>query len=152
VPCSILTPARTVSLSCFASMAGEPRHRHNHPLPRPVSQHPVPEPQPAHTRRSDADTESDNEREATELRSVSSLHQSGRQNSRILSSPPALSSDSHWYDPVGKFWRHNIKISVPHDDCRDHLGKACVPCRCLMMPRTTILCWLSRPTPSASHH
>jgi hypothetical protein len=127
LPCSILTPAKTVSLSCFASMASEPRHRH--PLPRPVSQHAVPEPQPAHTRRSDADTESDNEREATELRSVSSFQQSGRQNLRILSSSSAISTTSHWYDPVRRFWRHCVRITVPHDDCRDHLGKACVLCR-----------------------
>lgn len=125
LPCSILTPAQIVSLSCFASMTGEPRHRH--PVPRPVSpQHTVPEPQPAHTRRSDAETDSDNEREATELRSVPSRQQSGRQNSRILSSPPSISTTSHWYDPVRKFWRHCVIISVPHDDCRDHLGKACV--------------------------
>jgi hypothetical protein len=129
-------------------MAGEPRHRH--PLPRPISQHLVPEPQPAHTRRSDADTESDNEREATELRSVPSFQQSGRQNSRILSSPPAISTNSHWYNlnPARRFWRHCVRITVPHDDCRDHLGKASVLC-CARGCRGQPSLWLSH-TPQLS--
>jgi len=82
----------------------------------------VPEPEPAHTRSADGESEHDGDREATELRSVTSArHQTRR--SRVLS-PPAR-PESHWYDPVRKFWRHSVRITVPHDDCRDHLGKAC---------------------------
>lgn len=100
-------------------MAEEPRQRR--PLATHVSKETVPEPEPVHTRSSDPDPESDNEREATELHSV---QQSGRRLSRVLSPPPR--EKVHWYDPVSKFWRHHVRISVPHDDCRDHLGKACV--------------------------
>lgn len=81
----------------------------------------VPEPEPAHTRRSDAESDSDNDREATELQDVTSPPEQ-RRLSRILS-PPAR-PQSHWYDGGRKFWRHNVRITVPHDDCRDHLGKA----------------------------
>ena len=59
--------------------------------------------------------------EATELRPVSCDVKDSRLSlSRVLSpGRPRI----HWYDPVKKFWRHNIRISVPHEDCRDHLGK-----------------------------
>jgi len=111
---------------CSASMADEPRQRR--PLPPRVSQDVVPEPEPAHVR-PDADSASDNEREATELRSVTP-GQSARRRSRVLS-PPA-SSKVHWYNNsvLSKYWRHHVNITVPHDDCRDHLGKASVLCLC----------------------
>jgi hypothetical protein len=116
---------------CSASMADEPRQRRSRaPLPRRVSQDVVPEPEPAHTRdlgRPDTDSASDNGREATELRSVTP-GQSALRRSRVLS-PPA-SSKSHWYDGVSRHWRHHVNITVPHDDCRDHLGKASVSVSC----------------------
>ncbi|KAK4499689.1 hypothetical protein PRZ48_010207 [Zasmidium cellare] len=75
----------------------------------PVRQ--IPEPEPAYLR----DTDSDDEREATELRSVASR----QRVSRVLSFELP---QEHWYDPVRKFWRHHVRISVPHVDCRDHLA------------------------------
>ena len=104
-------PARSIELLCYsASMAEEPRQRR--PLPWRASQDVVSEPEPVHIR-PDADSASDDEREATELRSVTS----GRRRSRVLSTP--ASSKLRW-------WRHHVNITVPHDDCRDHLGKASV--------------------------
>lgn len=73
----------------------------------------IPEPEPAHLQ---ADTDSDDEREATELRTVT--RRPGVY--RILS--PG-STQLRWYDPIKKFWRHHIRLSVPHVDCRDHLGE-----------------------------
>lgn len=104
-------PARLHALSI---MAEEARQRRK-------SNGVVPEPEPAHTRRSDAESDSDNDREATELQDVTSPPEQ-RRLPRILS-PPAR-PESHWYDGGRKFWRHNVRITVPHDDCRDHLGKA----------------------------
>lgn len=99
------------TLSCFPHtvMAGE--------YDRRDSQDAILEPEPALVRRhSQAPTESDDELEATELRDVPN-----RPVSRVITKerPPL-----HWYDPIRKTWRHNIRISVPHVDCRDHLGKA----------------------------
>lgn len=102
----------------MADAVDEPRQRR--PLPPRVSQDVVPEPEAAYfSRTPDADSASDNEREATELRSVTP---GARRRSRVLS-PPA-GSKLHRYDPLSKFWRHHVNITVPHDDCRDHLGKA----------------------------
>lgn len=88
---------------------------------------PIPEPEPVHVRRrhsSQAETESDDEYEATELRDVSPPRQDSaeapRRTSRILS-PPQL-KEPHWYDPVKRFWRHNVRVTVAHVDCRDHLA------------------------------
>lgn len=129
----------TCFLLCYSAvMAEEPRQRR--PPQPPESHHVLPEPEPAHTRRSDADSASDNEREATELRSVTPGQQSARRRSRVLS-PPARSK-LHWYDPVSKYWRHHINITVPHDDCRDHLGKASVlrsACALLRMAPSSML-------------
>lgn len=79
----------------------------------PVRKGQIPEPEPAHLR---DDTDSDDEREATELRTVVQRPRL----SRVLSAGLA---PQHWYDPVWKFWRHHVRISVPHVDCRDHLGE-----------------------------
>jgi len=76
----------------------------------------IPEPEPIHRRT--PDTESDDEFEATELRDVSATER--------VRVPHALSPTQHkrhWYNPIHKFWRHHIRISVPHNDCRDHLGE-----------------------------
>jgi hypothetical protein len=112
----------------MADAVDEPRQRR--PLPPRVSQDVVPEPEAAYfSRTPDADSASDNEREATELRNVTP-GQSARRRSRVLS--PSISSKLHWYDPFSKYWRHNVNITVPHDDCRDHLGKASVfRCACV---------------------
>jgi hypothetical protein len=130
-------------------MADEPRQRRA--IPRRASQDVVSEPEPAHTRDfggPDADSASDIEREATELRSVTPA---GRRRSRVLS-PPA-SSELHWYNPLSKYWRHNVNITVPHDDCRDHLGKASVHrCACawlrvipIVLPCQRFLLLFTRP-------
>ncbi|KAF2217411.1 hypothetical protein CERZMDRAFT_12151, partial [Cercospora zeae-maydis SCOH1-5] len=26
------------------------------------------------------------------------------------------------FNPLQKFWRHNVQLTVPHVDCRDHLA------------------------------
>ncbi|EGP87391.1 uncharacterized protein MYCGRDRAFT_93582 [Zymoseptoria tritici IPO323] len=67
----------------------------------------IPEPEPAHLHSGDS---SDDEREATELRDV--WRPAVRRNVR-----PA-----HWYDGLQRWWKRNVYLSVPHVDCRDHLG------------------------------
>ena len=128
----------------MADAVDGPRQRQGRPLPRRTSQDVVPEPEPAHL--GDADSASDNEREATELRSVTPA---GRRRSRVLS-PPA-SSKLHWYNNsvLSKFWRHHVNITVPHDDCRDHLGKASVSVLCCAYCGCTH--GASMPTLSPSH-
>ncbi|KAF2723223.1 hypothetical protein K431DRAFT_201153, partial [Polychaeton citri CBS 116435] len=27
-----------------------------------------------------------------------------------------------WHAPLRKFWRHQVRVSVRHEDCRDHLA------------------------------
>lgn len=81
-------------------------------------------PEPAHVREEHEphafeELTSDDELEATELRPVRAVEDQLPRLSHILSpGKPQL----HWYDPVKKYWRHHIRISVPHEDCRDHLG------------------------------
>lgn len=78
------------------------------------------EPAPAHIPLDQYDTESDDgDREATELRTIDPNAQRPRV-SRVLSNERPV---EHWYDHVRKAWRHQIRISVPHVDCRDHLGR-----------------------------
>lgn len=77
------------------------------------------EPAPAHIPLDQYDTESDDEDlEATELRSID--RNARPRVSRVLSQGKPI---EHWYDYVRKTWRHQIRISVPHVDCRDHLGE-----------------------------
>ena len=75
-------------------------------------------PQPAHIRE---ETDSDEEWEATELRQIDpDDNPRPHRLSRVITpNKPAV----RWYDPIKKFWRHEVRISVPHEDCRDHLGK-----------------------------
>ncbi|GAB7363525.1 hypothetical protein MBLNU230_g3794t1 [Neophaeotheca triangularis] len=81
------------------------------PGPRSTSRNStIPEPEPAHL--NPEHHGSDDEREATELRDTSHL-------SRPEHQPP---QQQHWYTPVQQFWRHQIQLSVPHVDCRDHLA------------------------------
>lgn len=95
--------------------------------PKEPPEDPVTQPEPAHVRESHEsprtapdDSDDEREREATELRTVRSQQRTKQQRiSRVLSPD---SSRLHWYDPVKKIWRHHIRISVPHVDCRDHLA------------------------------
>lgn len=77
-------------------------------------------PEPAHLRDEQHASEqhaSDDELEATELRLVD--NDKPRLSRVITPDKPMV----RWYDPFRRFWRHQIRISVPHVDCRDHLGK-----------------------------
>lgn len=89
----------------------------------------VPEPahvhesyEPAFSPDTDTDTDTDDEElEATELRELSDNARSGMPPvSHVLSPGKPI---NRWDDKLRRFWRHQIRISVPHDDCRDHLGK-----------------------------
>jgi hypothetical protein len=84
---------------------------------------PIPEPEPAHIVDDEQATQPDDEQEATELRAVSTAPHSAKRRkiSRIIS--PDKSS-IRWHDPFTRAWRHHIRLSVPHVDCRDHLGKS----------------------------
>ena len=53
----------------------------------------------------------DSDREATELRPMATHVYSP-------DSPPR-----HWHDFLRRFWRHQVRVTVPHVDCRDHLGE-----------------------------
>ncbi|WPB01722.1 uncharacterized protein RHO25_006353 [Cercospora beticola] len=90
---------------------------------------PIPEPEPAHI----PDGIPAHEREATELlpplTSTSAAQtpqddeqqtEAPRRISRILT-PSTISSISP-FTPLKKFWRHNVQLTVPHVDCRDHLA------------------------------
>ena len=93
--------------------------------PGDVIQRPEPARSPAHSLER-YDTESDDELEATELRQLSQ-DQLRREIERLPRVSHVISPGQpmvHWYDPVKKFWRHSVRISVPHEDCRDHLGES----------------------------
>ncbi|KAF2763654.1 hypothetical protein EJ03DRAFT_283703 [Teratosphaeria nubilosa] len=85
---------------------------------RGLSQDAIPELEPAHTIGERPETASDDEREATELHGIKSRDETRRVSRIISPDGPAV----YWWDPVWKFWRHHVRISVPHDDCRDHLA------------------------------
>ncbi|GAB1727625.1 hypothetical protein NU195Hw_g4700t1 [Hortaea werneckii] len=77
---------------------------------------PIPEPPEAvHPRPNDAENESDHEREATELRTMAEPHRT-RQVTMTPGKP------QQWHAGIKRLWRHNIRLSVPHADCRDHLA------------------------------
>jgi hypothetical protein len=85
----------------------------------------VQRPEPAHSPPHSLEryeTESDDELEATELRQLSQEIERLPPVSHVISPGQPM---IHWYDPVRKFWRHEVRISVPHEDCRDHLGESC---------------------------
>ncbi|KXT07606.1 hypothetical protein AC578_10152 [Pseudocercospora eumusae] len=75
--------------------------------------HSIPEPEPAHI----PDAIPDDEREAQELYEVAT--EPRQRLGQVLSPRPAQNS---WCGPVKKFWRHSVRIDVPHVDCRDHLA------------------------------
>lgn len=68
-------------------------------------------------RTSSHEREDEREREATELEDVAILSQRTSRLASINPSPPA------WIESLSKVWRQQIRVSVPHADCRDHLGK-----------------------------
>ncbi|EME79230.1 uncharacterized protein MYCFIDRAFT_143425 [Pseudocercospora fijiensis CIRAD86] len=74
----------------------------------------IPEPEPAYI----PDGIPDDEREAQELHQVAS--EPRERISRILS--PGTTAQESWFGPVKNFWRHHVRIDVPHVDCRDHLA------------------------------
>jgi len=77
-------------------------------LPREWAESPLP----------DDTTDSDSELEATELHRLND-------NPTVVGLSHILSPGDpmlHWYDPIKRLWRHQIRISVPHADCRDHLA------------------------------
>ncbi|KAK3636449.1 hypothetical protein LTR56_014236 [Elasticomyces elasticus] len=79
----------------------------------------IPEPEEAHIR-DDASTlhdRPDDEREAFDLHT--SGERTKRRVSRVISPGNAMRA---WHDPLRKLWRHHIRLSVPHVDCRDHLA------------------------------
>ena len=85
----------------------------------------VSQPEPAlvrrnlHTHGADEGDEADNnEREATELHGI--RNPTVRSDTHIVN--PDRPVRRYWYDPARRLWRNNIQISVPHVDCRDHLG------------------------------
>ncbi|KAI7487998.1 hypothetical protein KC351_g2251 [Hortaea werneckii] len=71
-------------------------------------------PEAVHSRPSNAEDESDEEREATELHNVAE-----QRPARHVTTSPA---GPQWQDDIKKLWRHHIRLSVPHIDCRDHLA------------------------------
>ena len=71
------------------------------------------------------------EREATELdayqdqstvtRNEGSASGSGRHYYVVNERQPPRDRPT-WYQAVSTFWTRYVRLSVPHDDCRDHLG------------------------------
>jgi hypothetical protein len=97
--------------------SGDRRHEH--------AINAIPEPEAAHINRPDDDEIPDDEREAIDLHTPAQQKASKqKRGSRVLS--PNRSSTYGWKfgEVVARLWRHNVTISVPHVDCRDHLGKA----------------------------
>ncbi|KAI6789421.1 hypothetical protein KC360_g1878 [Hortaea werneckii] len=77
---------------------------------------PIPEPPEAvHPRPTDIENESDDEREATELHTIAE-----QRRARHITTTPGRSQQ--WHDDIKRVWRHHIRLSVPHADCRDHLA------------------------------
>ncbi|KAI6826235.1 hypothetical protein KC340_g10362 [Hortaea werneckii] len=77
---------------------------------------PIPEPPEAvHPRPNNAENESDNEREATELHTIAEQHRT-----RQVTTSPGRPQE--WHADIKRLWRHHIRLSIPHVDCRDHLA------------------------------
>lgn len=87
---------------------------------KPSQRQEIPEPEPAHL----PDDTADDEREAISLQSPDSRTNAAKSKSRVL--PPNRHRD-RWYQPVWKLWRYHVRLTVPHDDCRDHLGASASP-------------------------
>ncbi|KAI6814229.1 hypothetical protein KC332_g8019 [Hortaea werneckii] len=72
-------------------------------------------PEAVHPRPTDIENESDNEREATELHTIAEQHRA-----RLVTAGPGR--PQRWHDDIKRVWRHHVRLSVPHADCRDHLA------------------------------
>ena len=90
-----------------------------HRPPHQVSGDPIYRPEPVHLQPTNASGE--------ELAPTEHGHDGeGSVNSRPRVSRIVTSGkvSEHWYDRVKKFWRHQVRVAVPHVDCRDHYGKS----------------------------
>ncbi|RMX77742.1 hypothetical protein D0869_09637 [Hortaea werneckii] len=76
-------------------------------------------PEAVHPRPNEAENESDNEREATELQNIAEQHPPRHVTTTTTTTP---GRPQQWYAGVKNLWRHHIRLSVPHADCRDHLA------------------------------
>ncbi|KAI7256904.1 hypothetical protein KC343_g4846 [Hortaea werneckii] len=72
-------------------------------------------PEAVHSRPTNTEEESDNEREATELHTIAE-QRPARHVTRTPGRP------QQWLADIKRLWRHHIRLSVPHADCRDHLA------------------------------
>lgn len=81
-------------------------------------------PEAVHPRPNEAENESDNEREATELQNIAEQHPPRHVTTTTTTTTPGR--PQQWYAGVKNLWRHHIRLSVPHADCRDHLGRICL--------------------------
>ena len=82
----------------------------------------IQQPEPAHVH--EEQYHSDSDLEATELRPVTPVEHDLKRPPRLSRLITPEKPLVRWYDPIKRFWRHQIRISVPHVDCRDHLGKS----------------------------
>lgn len=90
-------------------------------------------PQPVHAHdESFEDSEADDVQEATELRGIALPAEFRRLSRQTTAEDNEVNSirrcrlqreERHWHAPFSTFWKRQINISVPHVDCRDHLGK-----------------------------
>jgi hypothetical protein len=95
--------------------SGDRTLRHEHAIDT------IPEPEPVHIQ--DIDGVPEDEREAVDLHTPA--EQTARQQkrrSRVLSPTRSSTYGGRLGEIIARLWRHNIAISVPHVDCRDHLG------------------------------
>lgn len=91
-------------------------------------------PEAVHPRPNDVENESDNEREATELQNIAGQHAPRRMTT--ATTPPGR--PQQWHAGLKKLWGHHIRLSVPHADCRDHLGRLCLVGTAKTIPTVSI--------------
>ncbi|KAI7152888.1 hypothetical protein KC349_g8711 [Hortaea werneckii] len=75
-------------------------------------------PEAVHPRPNEVENESDNEREAMELQNIAEQHPPRH----VTTTTTTPGRPQQWYAGLKKLWRHQISLSVPHADCRDHLA------------------------------
>ena len=79
------------------------------------------------------------EREATELGAYREHSRNARdageadrsRHSHVDDVRQPRNNRATWYHAISSFSTHYIRLSVPHDDCRDHLGKSYLGLRTL---------------------
>ena len=84
----------------------------------------TPSPVLVHRSRNGNDDRREDERndfEAEELRLLERSRASLPRLSHVLTPNRPV---ARWYEHVFKLWRHTVQITVPHADCRDHLGES----------------------------